>query len=88
MIGSLPRSNPGNRHQYKRVNGPYKWVVVAGADNKLPYGSLPRLLRAWVCTEAVRTRKRELVLGSSLPEFMRKRGIAPPEACKPGCVTK
>ena len=21
---SLPRTNPGNRHQYKRVNGPYK----------------------------------------------------------------
>ena len=24
---SLPRSNPGNRHQYKRVNGPYKSSV-------------------------------------------------------------
>ena len=30
---SLPRSNPGNRHQYKRVNGPYKLVMVAGAMN-------------------------------------------------------
>ena len=35
---SLPRTNPGNRHQYKRANGPYKLVMVAGADNKLPYG--------------------------------------------------
>ena len=33
---SLPRTNPGNRHQYKRVNGPFKLVMVAGADNKLP----------------------------------------------------
>ena len=33
----LPRTNPGNRHQYKRVNGPYKLVMIAGADNKLPY---------------------------------------------------
>ena len=32
---SLPRTNPGNRHQYKRANGPYKLVMVAGADNKL-----------------------------------------------------
>ena len=24
---SLPRSNPGNRHQYKRVNGPYKLIM-------------------------------------------------------------
>ena len=46
---SLPRSNPGNRFQYKRVNGPYKLVMVAGADNKLPYGSLPRLLLARCC---------------------------------------
>ena len=56
---SLPRTNPGNRHQYKRVNGPYKLVMIAGADNKLPYGNLPRLLVAWVCTEAVRTQSRE-----------------------------
>ena len=68
---SLPRTNPGNRHQYKRANGPYKLVMVAGADNKLPYGNLPRLLLAWLCTEAVRTQSRELVLGRSLSEFMR-----------------
>ena len=48
---SLPRTNPGNRLQYKRVNGPYKLVMIAGADNKLPYGNLPRLLIAWVCTD-------------------------------------
>ena len=28
---SLPRTNPGNRLQYKRVNGPYKLVMVASA---------------------------------------------------------
>ena len=27
---SLPRSSPGNRHQYKRANGPYKLVMVGG----------------------------------------------------------
>ena len=48
---SLPRTNPGNRLQYKRVNGPYKLAMIAGTDNKLPYGNLPRLLLAWVCTE-------------------------------------
>ena len=72
---SLPRTNPGNRHQYKRVNGPYKLVMIAGADNKLPYGNLPRLLVAWVCTEVVKTQSRELVLGRSLAEFMRTLGI-------------
>ena len=72
---SLPRTNPGNRHQYKRANGPFKLVMVAGADNKLPYGNLPRLILAWICTEAVRTQSRELVLGKSLSKFMRTLGI-------------
>ena len=49
--------------------------MTAGIENKLPYGNIPRLLLVWVCTEAVRTRKRELVLGRSLSEFMRKLGI-------------
>ena len=68
---SLPRSNPGNRLQYKRVNGPFTLYMTAGGGNKLPYGNLPRLMLAWVCTEAVRTRSRELVMGRSLSEFMR-----------------
>ena len=25
--------------------------MVAGADNKLPFGNLPRLILAWVCSE-------------------------------------
>ena len=72
MLCSLPRTNPGNEHQYKRVNGPYKLIMIAGGDNKLPYGNIPRLLLAWVCTEAVRTQSRELLLGDSLSAFMRK----------------
>ena len=72
---SLPRTNPGNRHQYKRVNGPYKLVMIAGAGNRLPFGNLPRLLLAWISTEAVKTQSRELVLGKSLSEFMRTLGV-------------
>ena len=43
--------------------------MVAGADNKLPYGNLPRLLLAWVCTEAVQNQNRVLVLGKSLAKL-------------------
>ena len=68
---SLPRSNPGNRLQYKRVNGPFTLYMTASGGNKLPFGNLPRLLLAWVSTEAVKTGRRELVLGKSLSEFMR-----------------
>ena len=74
---SLPRTDPKNRLQYVRRNGPYALVMSAGGLNKLPYGNIPRLLLAWVCTEAVRTQSRELVLGASLSEFMDKLGMAP-----------
>ena len=50
---SLPRTNPGNRTQYKRANGPFTLYMNTTADNKLPYGNLPRLLMAWLSTEAV-----------------------------------
>ena len=73
---SLPRSNPGNRLQYKRVNGPYTLYMTVTGGNKLPFGTNPRLILAWVCTEAVRTGSRDIVLGRSLSDFMRKLGIA------------
>ena len=73
---SLPRTNPRDRLQYERSNGPYKLCMIAGSGKKLPFGNVPRLLLAWVCSEAVRTQRRELVLGRSLYEFMRKLGMA------------
>ena len=58
-----------------RTNGPYTLIMTATGTAKLPYGNLPRLLMAWVSTEAVRTQRRELILGRSLSEFMRKLDI-------------
>ena len=75
VLCSLPRTNPGNRHQYKRVNGPYRLYMQAGPETKLPFGNLPRLILAWLCTEVVRTQSRELILGKSLSEFMRTLGV-------------
>ena len=72
---SLPRTNPGDRIRYKRVNGPYTLYMTAGGGNKLPFGNFPRLLLAWVSTEAVRTQSRVLVLGDSLSGFMRALGV-------------
>ena len=77
MLCSLPRTNPGQRLQYKRVNGPYTLIMTAVGQTGLPFGSLSRLLLAWVCTEAVRTQSRELFLGASLSGFMRRIGMAP-----------
>ena len=72
---SLPRTNPGNLKEYKRVNGPYTLYMIAGGGNKLPYGNFPRLILAWVCTEAVLTRSRVIVLGDSLSKFMKTLGV-------------
>ena len=73
---SLPRSNPGNQIRYIRQNGPFTLVMTTTGLHKLPHGSNPRLILAWISTEAVRTGSREIVLGRSLSEFMRKLGIA------------
>ena len=73
---SLPRTNPRDREKYMRRNGPYVLVLTAGGwPARLPFGNIPRLLLAWVCSEAVRTQRRELVLGRSLYEFMHKLGM-------------
>ena len=72
---TLPRTNPGKRSQYTRVNGPYTLTMSCTGRSRLPYGILPRLLLAWVCSEAVRTQSRVLTLGASLSAFMRKLGI-------------
>lgn len=75
-ICTLPRTNPGQRLQYVRESGPWALTMTATSpDRGLPYGNLPRLLLAWISTEVVRTGERELVLGHSLAEFMRKLGL-------------
>ena len=72
---SLPRTDPRDRKEYVRRNGPYILGLSAGINNKLPYGNIPRLLLAWLCTEAVQTRERTIILGRSLSQFMNKLGI-------------
>ena len=88
MLCTLPRSNPGSREKYVRRNGPYTLVMTAGHPHRLPFGNLPRLLAAWVCTEAVRTQSRVLVLGRSLSEFMRKLDIEAQSGGRGGVRTR
>ena len=38
LCAPSPRTNPGNRLLYKRVNGPYRLYMQAGPENKLPFG--------------------------------------------------
>ena len=82
---TLPHSDPGAVPVWGRQNGTLSmhmqpgWEFVEGQPRNigLPYGSVPRLLLAWVTTEAVRTKERDLLLGESLSDFMRKLGLVP-----------
>lgn len=86
---TLPRTNPGDRTQYVRRNGPHILTMTAtGTPPKLPYGNIPRLLLAWVCTEAVRTQSRTLRLGRSHSEFMRKLGMTSDSGGSRGQLTR
>jgi len=88
MLCTLPRTNPGKRLQYRRTNGPNELIMTATGRRGLPYGSLPRLMLAWVCTEALRTQSRELVLGRSLADFMRQLGVTGRQGGPRGNVTR
>lgn len=74
-LTNLPyRQVPDSR--FTRHNGPYVLHIQAIPDIGLPYGRYPRLLLAWITTEAVRTRSRYLELGKSLSAFMSQVGVA------------
>lgn len=62
---------------FKRYNGSFKLTILADPEVGLPYGSIPRLLIAWITTEAVRTKSRELKLGHTLSKFMSRLDLMP-----------
>ena len=73
---TLPhRKVEGN--EFERRNGAFTLSLLAPARVGLPYGTVPRLLLAWLTTEAVKTQSRELELGDSLSGFMRELDMVP-----------
>ena len=63
--------------EFTRRNGAYTLTLLAPSHIGLPYGTVPRLLLAWMTTEAVQKQTRELVLGESLSSFMRELELVP-----------
>lgn len=81
VLATMPHSDPGDIPAWGRHNGKFSLVIQPGytisPEGKpeslgIPYGVIPRLLLCWLTTEAVRTQEREIVLGRSLSDFMRK----------------
>ena len=54
----------------QRIDGQQRMAVLG-----VPYGSLPRLVLIHIMTEAVRTRSRHIVLGTSFTDWMRRMGF-------------
>jgi hypothetical protein len=83
---TMPHKNPGPVEAWGRRNGDFAMVMQPGytIDHSnsphnigLPYGTKPRLVMAFISSEAVKTRSREIVLGRSLSEFMRQLDLTP-----------
>lgn len=62
---------------FTRQNGSFNLTILANPKIGIPFGSIPRLLMAWITTEAVKTQKRELMLGNTLSRFMAQLDIVP-----------
>lgn len=73
---TLPHSRP-KEHEFERVNGRYSLHLVAPPSLGLPYGSYPRLVLAWLTTEAVRTKSPEIQLGPTFSDLMYRLGLTP-----------
>jgi hypothetical protein len=71
---TLPYRDPRDC-TFVRKNGSYTLTLQAPPHIGLPYGRYPRLVLAYLCREAVRTRSREIRLGNSLSDFMRAVGV-------------
>ncbi|NYD25190.1 replication protein RepA [Kineococcus aurantiacus] len=79
---SLPYRDPGDLPVWQRRNGGLTLTLQPGAPLPgptgewepigYPFGTLPRLLLAWLTTEAVRTKSRTIGLGESLSDFCRQ----------------
>ena len=67
---TMPHSKPDATTSFMRENGAFSMALLAHPKVGLPYGSIPRLLVAFLTTQAVRTKQREIALGGSLSEFM------------------
>ncbi len=64
-------------NEFTRTNGAFSLTMLAPSKIGLPYGSIPRLVTGYLTTEAVRTKSRHIVLGSSLSRFMAELDLVP-----------
>ncbi|WP_159080759.1 replication protein RepA [Nocardia suismassiliense] len=82
-LASIPFRDPGDVPYFIRSNDQFSLTVQPGIVRSngvpqsvgYPFGTIPRLLLTWMCTEAVSTGTPDLQLGDNLSDFMRKIGL-------------
>jgi len=72
---TMPHSEPVSS-TFVRENGRLQLCMLANPKVGLPYGRYPRLLVAWIVTEAVRTKDPKIWLGKNLSRFMADLGLS------------
>ena len=73
---TLPHSDP-RTNEFVRHNGHYSLSILAPKDVGLPYGRYPRLVLAYLNTEAVKRRTRHIELDHHFTHFCAALGIPP-----------
>lgn len=71
VLATLPHSK-SNEIVFQRKNGYYTLTMTANPQFGLPYGSIPRIILAWLTTEAVGKKSPEIDLGKSFSSFLKK----------------
>ncbi len=83
---TMPHKSPGDVKAWGRRNGDFSMVMqpsyIIDKNNEvrsigLPYGTKPRLVMAFISSEAVKTKNREILLGKSLSQFMERLDLQP-----------
>ena len=71
VLTTLPHRRPES-HRFERVNGRHSLRLSTPRRIGLPYGTYPRLLLAYLTTEAVRTKNPKIDLGATPNDLARK----------------
>jgi hypothetical protein len=73
---TLPHSDP-KQNEFVRRNGHFTLSILSPKDVGLPFGRYPRLVLAYLNTEAVRRKTRHIELDHHFSRFCSSLGIAP-----------
>ncbi|MHB1949709.1 MAG: replication protein RepA [Gammaproteobacteria bacterium] len=71
VMATLPHSKL-DQLVFQRKNGYYTLTMMANPQFGLPYGSIPRMILAWLTTEAIGKKSPEINLGKSFASFLKK----------------